>query len=613
MGGWVERGGGADPYKPLDDFRAEGNGRTEYVLKNLYVYFWRWGTWKVFDANKDLPNGDVGIVCYITTSGYLRGAGFKGMREYLRRNTSEGWIIDVSPEGQRPEVATRIFPGVQQPLAIALFTRTPDCDRDTPAAIHYTAVHGRRAKKYQQLVDLTLTGSQWRQARTKWQAPLTPAADTDWDDYPALNDLLPWSVPGVKANRNWVSAPAPAVLKGRLKALVAESNPSEMSRLFKDTRDRSTASKAAPLPGIDTEQKTNRPFTAEGSAYIANARIVRYGYRSFDRQWLIADNRLLDYARPPMWAARIERQLFVFEQHAHPIADGPGLTFSSLIPDVDYFNGRGGRTMPLLHSGGRPNLAKGLLDVLTTLTGHQLTAPELVAYLAGVTAHPGFTEHFIDELGTPGIRVPITTDASLFQRAIGIGREVIWLHTYAEAFADHHGSDIRYSASDPRRITNLTAVNAMPTAMIYDPDAATIYIGAGSFGPVAPAVWDYTVGGREILKSWFNYRKANPTGRRTSPLDGINATTWPTEWNGELIDLLSALSRLVDLEPAQAELLDAILAKPLASRADLATAGVTWPGPSTNDAQRRPNAAPVDQDQDDQDVDGQLGFTFGGN
>ena len=41
MGAWVENGSGADPYRPLDDFRAEGNGRHEFNLKNLYVYFWR--------------------------------------------------------------------------------------------------------------------------------------------------------------------------------------------------------------------------------------------------------------------------------------------------------------------------------------------------------------------------------------------------------------------------------------------------------------------------------------------------------------------------------------------------------------------------------------------
>lgn len=612
MGGWVERGSGADPYKPLDDFRAIGNGRTEYVLKNLYVYFWRWGTWKVFDANRDLPDGDVGIVCYITTSGYLRGAGFKGMREYLRRKTSEGWIIDVSPEGQRPEVATRIFPAVQQPLAIALFTRTPDCDRDTPATIHYTAVHGRRAEKYQELVDLTLTGSQWRQARTSWQAPFTPAADTDWDDYPALNDLLPWSAPGVKPNRNWIYAPAATVLRERLKALVSEQNQERKAELYKETDASHLDTRTNPL-GPDTEQHTQTAFRQEGATHINKATLLRVGYRFLDRQWIIADRRLMHRPSPDLWAARRPGQIFVVEQNSQPISDGPGLVFTTLIPDMHHFNNRGGRVLPLLHSGGRTNFAKGLLGALTTITGHQLTAPDLIAYLAGVTAHPGFTEHFTDELETPGIRVPITTDAALFQRAIEIGREVIWLHTYAEAFADHHGSDIRYPASDPRRITNLTAVNAIPTAMTYDPDTATIRISAGSFGPVPQAVWDYTVGGREILKSWFNYRKANPTGRRTSPLDDINATTWPTEWNGELIDLLSALSRLVDLEPAQAELLDAILAKPLASRADLAAAGVTWPGPAANDVQRRPNTAPVDQDQQDEDADGQLGFSFGGN
>ncbi|ORW08545.1 MULTISPECIES: type ISP restriction/modification enzyme [Mycolicibacter] len=612
MGGWVERGSGADPYKPLDDFRAEGNGRHEFNLKNLYVYFWRWGTWKVFDANKAQSNGDTGIVCYITTSGYLRGPGFKGMREYLRRNTTEGWIIDVSPEGQRPDVATRIFPGVQQPLAIAIFTRTPDCDPQIPAQIHYTAVHGPRAEKYDALAKLNVDDMQWHPTRTTWQAPFTPAARSQWDDYPALNDLMPWSSTGVTANRNWPSAPTPTVLKERLRRLISESDPARKAVLFKATRDRSLSSTNAPL-SADTEQTTDRPFTAETLRYAAGAHIARYGSRSFDRQWIVADSRLLDQARPPLWAARVPGQVFTVEQHAEPISDGPGTVFSALIPDAHHFNGRGGRTLPLLHPAGRPNLAKGLLGALSTISERELSAHDLLAYIAGVTAHPGFTEHFTDELETPGIRIPITTDPNLFQQAIEIGRHVIWLHTYAERFTDTHGSDVRYPAGDSRRITNLTAVNAMPSAMTYDPDTATIHLGGGSFGPVPQSVWDYTVGGREVLKSWFNYRKANPTGRRTSPLDDINATTWPTEWNGELIDLLSVLSRLVEGEPAQAALLDAILAKPVASYADLAAAGVTWPGHNANDVQRRPNYAEADQDQQPGGVDGQLGFTFGGN
>jgi len=34
-------------------------------LRNLYVYFWRWATWKVFDRE---PKNDTGIVCFITVA-----------------------------------------------------------------------------------------------------------------------------------------------------------------------------------------------------------------------------------------------------------------------------------------------------------------------------------------------------------------------------------------------------------------------------------------------------------------------------------------------------------------------------------------------------------------
>ncbi len=609
IGGWIENGSGADPYRPLDDFRATGNGRAEYVLKNLYVYFWRWGTWKVFDANAGLPGGDIGIVCYISTSGYLRGPGFKGMREYLRRNTSEGWIINVSPEGMRPDVATRIFPGVQQPLAIALFTRTPDCDRDTPAQIHYTSVSGHRAEKYQALADLSLHGPQWRDARSVWQAPFTPAADTGWDDYPALNDLLPWSSPGVKANRNWPSAPTPTVLKERLKALIAEPDLARKSELFKETRDRNISSTATPLSGADTEQNTGRPLTAERVAYATNARIVRYGFRSFDKQWIVADNRLLDFARPPLWAARIPGQIFVVELHSKPITNGPGVVFSSLIPDMHYFRGsQGGRTLPVLHPGGRPNVANGLLGALSTIAGRAVSVYDLVAYIAGVVAHPAYTERFEDELSTPGIRVPITTDTTLFQRAIELGREVIWLHSYGDAFSDGH-DELRYPVGDPRRVANLAAVDSIPSDLTYDADTATLHLGSGSFGPVPQGVWDYTIDDKEVIRAWFNYRKANPTGLRTSPLDNINATNWPADWNGELIDLLTVLARLVELRPTQGELLEHILDRPLASVADLAAAGVTWPQGST-DAQRKPDYNTAATVADDSGP-GQLGFTFG--
>ena len=76
------------------------------------------------DRRRDGPDDDeAGIVCFITVAGFLNGPGFQRMRDDLRRTADEIWVIDCSPEGHQPEVPTRIFQGVQQPVCIVLAAR----------------------------------------------------------------------------------------------------------------------------------------------------------------------------------------------------------------------------------------------------------------------------------------------------------------------------------------------------------------------------------------------------------------------------------------------------------------------------------------------------------
>lgn len=604
QGGWVESGS-PDSAPPLEAFRAPGNGLSEYVLKNLYVYFWRWATWKVFDAHREPPDADTGIVCFITTSGYLRGPGFKGMREYLRRTCSEGWIVDLTPEGQTPDVPTRVFPGVRQPLAIGLFLRGESTADDVPATVRYRSVSGRQAEKFSALADIGLDDDGWRFARTTWQAPLTPAADSAWDDFPALSELMPWVAPGVKANRTWVYAPAKAILDTRWRRLITEPDLEEKRKLFKESDSAKLDLRRSPIPGPDTH-KSSSPFASESGPLPTP---VRVGFRSFDRQWLIPDARLIHRPSPDLWHARGGGQVFVVEQHSKPITSGPGVVFSALIPDMDHFKGsEGGRALPLLHPGGRPNLAPGLLDALSALVGDEVfnghvTAEDVLAYVAAVVAHPGYTARFTDELTTPGIRVPVTADPALWREAVELGRGVVWAHTYGEAFADgeqkRSAADIRFTADDPRRVLNLTPVSDMPAAVEYDGAAQQVRLGTGSWGPVRQEVFDYAVGARSVIRSWVNYRKASPGGRKSSPLDDLHLESWPAEWTTEFTDLLTLLTRLVDAEPAQAALLDKVLAGPLLTLPTLVQHGVRWPATA---ADRRPDftapaapEAPVDR------------------
>jgi hypothetical protein len=290
-------------------------------------------------------------------------------------------------------------------------------------------------------------------------------------------------------------------------------------------------------------------------------------------------------------------QAFISEQHSVALqAESPALSFSALMPDLNHFNNRGGRTLPLLHPDGSPNLAPVLLEGLATEASIRADHEDLLAYVAGVVAHPAFTANFVDELTTPGVRVPMTRVAALWQQAVELGREVIWLHTYAERYIDpaagREDGNVRSGWPMDAQPKSLEAVTTMPVKLQYDDARGQVVFtdndGArnGAWGPVPREVFDYTVGGMNVIGSWFKYRKKNPGGKKTSPLDDIHVDEWPHEWTLEFTELLTVLTRLVSLEPAQAELLEQILAGELITKAELAATGVRWPE-SRNDRKPR--------------------------
>src|SRR6185437_15339427 len=95
----------------------------------------------------------------------------------------------------------------------------------------------------------------------------------------------------------------------------------------------------------------------------------------------------------------------------------------------------------------RTNLSPDLLALLADSYGRPVSGEDVMAYLAAVLAHPGFTARFQPDLVQPGLRVPLTADAGLFEEAVALGREVIWLHTYGERF---HDADAGRPKTPPR-------------------------------------------------------------------------------------------------------------------------------------------------------------------
>lgn len=558
----------------LDEFRASGQARRAFNLSNMWTFYWRWAAWKVFDAH---PADASGVVVLITPKAYATSESHAGMRRYLRETADEGWIIDLSPEDFRPDAASRIFPEVQQPICIGVFARYRTDEPAQPARVHHIAIEGARQEKFDELTALSLDDERWHDTPSDWEAPFQPTSP-DWEASPRLADLFPWHRPGVNSNRNWVWAPDAETLRQRWSQMVLATR-EHQDTLFKITPDRSSNMAYPPIPGVPSG---TLPLRDEQNL---EPTVVRVAYRSFDRQYLIYDRRVIDRPRPDLWCADSDRQIYISEQHAHPISSGTALTFSALVPNVHHFNGRGGRVLPLYRDRMSQdlNVAPGLLTCLSDPFG-TASSEDLLAYVAAIVSHPGYTHRYLQELRTPGIRVPLTTDIHLWQEAVDVGREVIWLHTYGERFCDESAGRPRarprtHEHQRPRLVRAIPASpEEMPDQAVYDSGTQRLTIGrqdcpdgGGTIERVAPAVWEYTVGGGvPVVRRWLNYRLRNPRHRRqTSPLDGLNADRWTAEFDDELVDLLNVLDRLVALEPHQANLLERVCASPRLTVTDL--------------------------------------------
>lgn len=588
-GGWVEAGGRNSPRSPpLNDWMPPpewGVGAHSRHLYNLYVYFWRWATWKVFDHH---ANSNTGMVCFITAAGFLAGPGFQKMRDYLRRKTDEIWVIDCSPDGHQPEINTRIFEGVQQPVCIVLASRPTAVDEAVPAVTRYQSLPlGRRAEKLTALNKLTLGGSGWTECPRDWRAPFVPQSQGAWSSFPRLAQLFDYDGTGVMAGRTWVFAPDPATLLRRWQTLVQAPKEQKEALFFPHIRNQKLGDKH--VSKLVTKALPGFPLRAVSVADDSGECVtpVRYGFRSLDRQWAIPDSRLLNQSNPELWASRSEQQVYLTAQEDRAPVSGPAVTFTAHVPDVHHYAGRGGRVFPLWRNpeATSGNVRAQLLDFLGTRFKRVVSPSDFMAYIAAVTATPAFTTRFQSDMSTPGLRLPITANAELFARVVAIGRKVIWLQTFGERFADAANDRPNKSPrlpSSPPHIPMGGGISydatKFPDSIGYDAVAQRLTVGDGYIDGVTPQMWSYEVSGKQVLLQWFSNRRANRTkpviGEKRAPsrLGELRPDSWPAEYTTELIDLLHVLGSLVQLEPTQAEALEQVCSGPTFSENELLAA-----------------------------------------
>ena len=581
---------GAPGIRPLlntvtDPMRYAGLGHHLKNVYNDYIYFWRWAIWQA----TELPIGP-GVVAFITASSYLDGVSMSGVRDMLRKTFDELWIIDLGGEGRAARTEENIF-DIRTPVTVAIGVRIRKFE-DSECIVRYFQIKGSRADKLARLRPIQLntitgkvTNSEKEPNIIKTSTNIThdynfqvftPRSDSAYYSWPVLTDLLPWIHSGCQVKRTWPIGETENLLKQRWQTLLDEV-PRHRAVLLKETRDRKVSSRLRLLlsNGIAGQRLPSINSLDYDGTYED---IERYSYRSFDRQYIIADNRIIDYPRSNLWRIRGSSQVYVTTLTGTKLGYGPVMTATHYVPDLCHFRGSYGAKdiIPLYcdQSNILPNIAYGLLDHLSRQFNITIQAEDLLAYIYAIGGTPAFGYRFTSELGEAAgpVHLPITADYLLFEQAVTLGRDLLWWHTWGERFAPDRTTQLPTGQAQ-----QIVQVDEMPDNYDFNFNTQKLLIGTGVFGPVSSEVWNFEVSGLKVLQSWLGYRMKNRKGRKSSPLDDIRPDRWTQ--TDELLRLLAILEHTVEVTPAVTRLLEEIVSGPLILAEDL---------PQPTDAQRKP-------------------------
>ena len=554
----------SDAYRsPRRVRKPEGQG-----LNDLYVRFFRMAERRIAEATGR------GVVCFVSNYSWLDGLSFTAMRErYLE--AFDAVRIDClngdvrkggkTPDGS-PDPSVFTVPGnsvgIQVGTAITTLVRKPD---HAPApGIGFRHLWGRGKQ-----AELLATAEAAPVALYEEFAPNLPlglpfvrtAVSAEWFDWPALPELFPASFPGVKTSRDGFLVD---IDLDRLKARIGEYfdptlSHEEIARRY-PTAMRSTAR-------FDARAIRDTLLTRGGPNPDG---FVRHAYRPFDNRWLYweADTKLLDEKRAGYKKHVFEGNLwFSAAQHLRKdslepqtcstrhmaslhLIERTALMFPARLMDDDnvhranlsgaacrYLGRLGMDVEDLFHHilfvlhdsayreanagalrmewpriplpGWPDGDAKGSAD---TLAQSAARGRELARLLDPEAPIPGVTQAPLrPELAA--IAVPSTVDGRNmagddFALTAGWGRLGA-----SGTVIPGQGRVVERAPTPEERAANPTLGDT--TLDVYLNDRAF-------WRNVPAAVWNYKLGGYQVLKKWLSYRERAILERSTTPEDVLN-------------------------------------------------------------------------------------------
>jgi predicted helicase len=149
----------------------------------------------------------------------------------------------------------------------------------------------------------------------------------------------------------------------------------------------------------------------------------------------------------------------------------------------------------------KPNLNLELVSALTHAYKREPTAEQILHYVYGVLYSPSYRELYNDFLKTDFPRIPFTADGVRFRDMAALGEQLTALHLLKSPELDPPLA--RFNGEGDARVAKNKSAGFR-----YDPDEERVWINdAQFFEPVAPELWEYRIGGYQVLEKWLKDRR----------------------------------------------------------------------------------------------------------
>ena len=438
-------------------------------LQDDYVKFLRFAQWKIDQAGE-------GIVAFVTSHSFLDNPTFRGLRRSLLTTFDEIYLLDLHGSRKKKERSpggsadANVFEEVRQGVAVALLVKKPGLEK----RVFRADLWGSRSEKLLWLAEGDVESTPWREISPRGPAflfaPRDAVLEEEYGRGILLTEIFPERSVGIVTGRDAFAVDTdPAALRRRIEALRGLRAPAGAPE------DTTTWKLADAMAAVRSDERWQQGFR-------------RLLFRPFDWRTIFYADSVIERPRRRVMRHMLEGPnlgLIVARQCkeefgalatdalvAHKAVSAYDI--NTLFPLYLYPEGR------LVSEGPVSNLNQRSLGLFTERLGEE-PPPELIfEYVYAVLYSPPFRRRYAELLRMDFPRIPLPRDRGAFLELSALGAILVDLHLLRSDRLRQPA--VRFEGGKGRECLQ----------------------------GIDPEVWEYRVGGYQVLDRWLAARAERP-------------------------------------------------------------------------------------------------------